>query len=140
MEWGGFYTDSGQREIVVEGSDLTQEDVMAIGYLKDVYKTYKQEVQIESIPQKGQPKKLDIRDERKMIRKVKVNPSLSAPKLADELLMETGKKVHPQTIRKTLKKSGYNGKVARRKPFVNEANRKKRLNYAQEFVLKEDTW
>lgn len=65
---------------------------------------FKQEDHIKSIPQKGQPKKLDIRDERKIIRKIKVNPSLSAPKLADELLIETGKKVHPQTIHRTLKK------------------------------------
>lgn len=43
-------------------------------------------------------------------------------------------------MRRTLKKGDYSERVARRQPFVNEANRKKKVNYAREFVLKEDTW
>lgn len=53
-----------------------------------IIKRFKQEDRIESIPQKGQPRKLDITNQRKIIRKIKINPSLSAPKLADELLIE----------------------------------------------------
>lgn len=97
----------------------------------DIIKMFKQEDRIESIPQKGQPRKLDISDQRKIIRKIKVNPSLSASKLGDELLIETEKKVHPQSIRRALKKGGHNGRVAQKKSFVKEANRKNRLNYAR---------
>lgn len=57
----------------------------------DIIRKFQQEDRIESMLQKEQPKKLDIRDERKIIKKIKVNPSLSAPKLVDELLIETGK-------------------------------------------------
>ncbi|XP_053985494.1 uncharacterized protein LOC128879942 [Hylaeus volcanicus] len=103
-------------------------------------KRFKYEDRIDSIPRKGQPKKLDGRDKRKLIRIMKKDPSLSAPKLATELLNETRKKIHPQTIRRVLKDSGYNERVARKKPYVNEQNRKKRLNFAKEFVLKEETW
>ncbi|XP_015602859.1 uncharacterized protein LOC107271405, partial [Cephus cinctus] len=100
----------------------------------DIVKRFKCEDRIDSIPQKDQPKKLDVRDERKLLRKIKKDPTLSAPKLASELLNETGKNVHPQTIRRALKHSGY------KKPYVSEKNRKKRLNYAKEFILKDETW
>lgn len=73
---------------------------------------------------------MDISDQRKIIRKIKVNPSLNASKLVDELLIETEKKVHPQTIRRALKKGGHNGRDAQKKSFVKEASRKNRLNYA----------
>ncbi|KAK2579096.1 hypothetical protein KPH14_008495 [Odynerus spinipes] len=86
----------------------------------DIVKRFKYEDRIDSIPQKGQPKKLDARDKRKLIRKIKKDPTLSAPKLAAELLNEVGKKVHPQTIRRALKENGYNGRVARKKPPVLE--------------------
>lgn len=106
----------------------------------DIVRRFKVEDRIDSIPQKGQPRKLDTRDKRKLLRKIKNDPTLSAPKLATELLNEAGKKVHPQTIRRALKDSGYNGRVARKKPYVNETNRKKRLNFAKEFIHKENPY
>ena len=69
-----------------------------------------------------------------MIKKIKVNPRLTAKKLTSELYKETRKKVHPDTIRRALKESGYNGKRgARKKSFINEANRKKK--FAKEFIF-----
>lgn len=106
----------------------------------DIVRRFKREDRIDSIPQKGQPKKLDARDKRKLIRKIKKDLTLSAPKLAAELLNEAGKEVHPQTIRRALKEEGYNGRVARKKPYVSEQNRKKRLNFAKEFILKEEAY
>lgn len=58
----------------------------------DIVKKYIHEDRIDSISQKGRPKFLDSRDERKIIRKIKQNPGLSAPKLTAELFEETGKK------------------------------------------------
>jgi transposase len=73
----------------------------------DIVKRFKREDRIESIPQKGRPKKLDLRDTNKIIRKIKKNPILNASQLASELLEESGKNVNPQTIRNVLKKAGY---------------------------------
>ncbi|XP_076225080.1 uncharacterized protein LOC143174690 [Nomia melanderi] len=95
-----------------------------------IVKRFEYEDRIDSIHQKGQPKKLDARDKRKLIRKIKKDPTLSKPKLAAEFLNEIGKKVHLQKIRKTL---------ARKKPYVKEQNRKKRFHFANEFVLKQET-
>ena len=62
--------------------------------------------------------KINSRDKRKIIRKIKVNPGLSATTLTSELYEETNKKVHPNTVRQALKESGYNGRVACKKPFI----------------------
>lgn len=98
--------------------------------IEDTIKRFKQEDRIESIPQKGQSRKLDISDQRKIIRKIKVNPSLSALKLADELLIETEKGTSPNHTQSTEKRWSQR-KSCSKKPFVKEANRKKRLNYAR---------
>lgn len=42
--------------------------------IEDIIKRFKQEDRIKFIPQKGQSRKLDISDQRKIIRKIKVNP------------------------------------------------------------------
>jgi len=106
----------------------------------DIVKRYVREDRIESILQKGRPKLLDSRDKCKIIRKIKVNLRLSATKLTSELYEEISKKVDPDTVHRALKESGYNGKVTRKKPFINKANRKKRLIFAKEFISKEQIW
>ena len=82
----------------------------------DIIRRYNREDRIESVAQTGRPKLLDIRDKRKIIRKVNKDPKLSAPRLAAELFKETGKKVHSDTVRRMLNESGYNGRVPRKKP------------------------
>jgi len=57
--------------------------------------------------------------------------------LISELYEEINKKVHTDTIRRALKESGYNGRVVCKKSFINEANRKKKLIFAKEFISKE---
>ena len=106
----------------------------------DIVHRYIHEDRIDSIRQNGRPKLLDSREERKIVRKIKNDPKGSAIKLAAELFQESGKKVHPDTVRRVLKNHGYNGRVPRRKPYINEVNRKKRLNFATDYVSKDQTW
>lgn len=108
--------------------------------VRDIIKRYTDEDRIESIPQKGRPKLLTASDKRLIIRKIKKDPGLSAPKLTAELFEETRKKVHPDTVRRALKENGYNGRVARKKPYINEQNRKKRINFAKDYVCKAQSW
>lgn len=72
--------------------------------VEGIIKRFKQEDRIESIPQKGQPRKLDVTDQRKITRKIKVNPSLSAAKLADELLIEIEEGTSPKNTQSTEKR------------------------------------
>ena len=80
---------------------------------------------------------IDVRD---IIRKFKREPRTSAPKLATMLEEERGITVHPENVRRVLRAEGYNGRIARKKPYINARNRKKRLQYAKEYIAKEDEW
>ncbi|GFT51040.1 transposable element Tcb1 transposase [Trichonephila clavipes] len=40
------------------------------------------------------------------------------------------------TVRRVLRKAGYNGRVARKKPLIGKRNRVKRLKFAKEHILK----
>ncbi|KAJ4432198.1 hypothetical protein ANN_20814 [Periplaneta americana] len=90
---------------------------------------------------KGLRKVLTDREESLIIRQIKKNPRISAPKLASENESATGKKVNAQTIKRAIHKRGYNGRIARKKPYVCERNRSKRLQFPKEYENKgEDRW
>ncbi|GFU34497.1 hypothetical protein TNCV_1992391 [Trichonephila clavipes] len=57
----------------------------------------------------GRPHKLSDRDARAIVRKMKKNPKISAPKLADQIATASEKKVHPETVRRIPRSGGYNG-------------------------------
>ncbi|GFS66459.1 transposable element Tc1 transposase [Trichonephila inaurata madagascariensis] len=78
----------------------------------------------------GRPHKLSDCDSRAIVRKVKKNPKISAPKLEDQIATTSGKKVHPETVRRILRSGGYNGRVSSRKPFISSVNQQKRLDFA----------
>ena len=91
-------------------------------------------------PRSGRPRALTVQDERFIVREIKKNPKTSAPKLAGEL-ERRGTKVCVNTVRNVCKAYGYNGRVARKKFWVSEVNRKKRLDFANAYRFKkEDFW
>ncbi|GFU91897.1 transposable element Tc1 transposase [Trichonephila clavipes] len=49
---------------------------------------------------------------------------------------KTGRSVSAETIRRVLRKAGYNGRVARKKPLIGKRNIVKRLKFAKEHILK----
>ncbi|GFY64434.1 hypothetical protein TNIN_32811 [Trichonephila inaurata madagascariensis] len=85
----------------------------------------------------GRPHKLSDRDARAIVRKVKKNPKISAPKLADQIATASGKKVHPETVRRIIRSGGYNGRVSSRKPFISSVKQQKRRDSASPHVDKE---
>ncbi|KAJ4443512.1 hypothetical protein ANN_05184 [Periplaneta americana] len=83
----------------------------------DIIPRYKNEDRIEQRKQTGRRKVLTDREESLIIRQIKKNPRISAPKLASEIESATSKKVHAQTIKRAIHKRGYNGTIARKKPI-----------------------
>ena len=100
---------------------------------------YKNEDWTKSNPQNGQPKKLSEREERSVLRKIKQNPRLSASTLAASVREEFGKQISANTIRIIMKKEGFNGRVCRKKPYINEVNRKKRQHFPKEHAHKDQS-
>ena len=79
---------------------------------------------------------MNNRDNRKIEAIIKKNPFTSAPKIAAELKESLDKSVSADTVRRAIKKAGYNARTARKKPFVNKINRKKRIDFANEYKNK----
>ncbi|GFV45275.1 HTH_Tnp_Tc3_2 domain-containing protein [Trichonephila clavipes] len=74
--------------------------------------------------------------ERRVINQVKIDPKISAPKIAASTSNTLGRSVSAETVLKVLRKAGYNGRVARKKPLIGKRNRVKRLKFAKEHILK----
>ncbi|GFW25778.1 transposable element Tc1 transposase [Trichonephila clavipes] len=68
--------------------------------------------------------------------RVKIDLKISAPKIAASTSNTLGRSVSAETVRRVLRKAGYNGRVARKKPFIGKRNRVKRLKFAKEHILK----
>ncbi|GFT66265.1 transposable element Tcb2 transposase [Trichonephila clavipes] len=74
--------------------------------------------------------------ERRVIHQVKIDPKISAPKSAASTFNTLGRSVSAETVRRVLRKAGYNGRVARKKPLIGKRNRVKRLKFTKEHILK----
>ncbi|XP_055909171.1 uncharacterized protein LOC129944037 [Eupeodes corollae] len=72
----------------------------------DIVRRYKNEGRIEPKKQLGQPKKLTAKEERLIVRKIKANPRLRAPKIVEEVRIECKKQISASTIRRTIKAYG----------------------------------
>ncbi len=65
---------------------------------------------------------------------------IKCTKIASNIADECKKHVNPKTICRIIRRAGYNGRVAKRKPLINERNRKIRLQFAREHHLKQERW
>ncbi|GFW74347.1 transposable element Tc1 transposase [Trichonephila clavipes] len=77
---------------------------------------------------------------RKVLKDIKIDPKLSAVKLAAETSRIMGRSVSAETVRNVIRHAGYSSRVARRKPFISLQNQKKRLEFAKTHQLKTDNF
>ncbi|GBM38639.1 hypothetical protein AVEN_37441-1 [Araneus ventricosus] len=73
---------------------------------------------------------------RKILKEIKINPKVSAVKLAAETSQIIGRSVSAETVRNLIIQAGYKSRVARKKPFISLQNQKKRLEFAKTHQLK----
>lgn len=67
---------------------------------------------------------------------LKKDPFTSSPKIAADLKESFGKAISTDTVRRYIKKYGFNARTARKKPLVNKTNRKKRVDFANDYKNK----
>ncbi|GFT07883.1 transposable element Tc1 transposase [Trichonephila clavipes] len=105
----------------------------------DIIKRYKTNNQVENKLKKAHNKIFTEADERYLVRKVKVNPFFSVPKLAIIAENELGEKASPSlsTIRNVLHKKNLTERKARQKPFISKRNQKVRREFAKEHENKD---
>lgn len=97
----------------------------SISTTETVIGRFKYEGRIENKPRNGRPSKFNAGDRRRIKRIVAQNPFISATKVAAELEQYRSIIVHPETVRRAIKKNGFKSCTPRRKSFVSLINRKK---------------
>lgn len=107
----------------------------------DVIKIYRDENRVENKSKEGQGKILNDHDERRILLEVKKNPLKSAVELQKYVETNIGKSVCVETIRNTLRRHDFHGRVLRKKPFISHKNKSLRLKFAKEYISKnQDFW
>ncbi|GBN63029.1 hypothetical protein AVEN_7187-1 [Araneus ventricosus] len=73
---------------------------------------------------------------RKILKEIKINPKVSAVKLAAETSQIIGRSVGAESVRDVIRQACYKSRVARKKPSISLQNQKKRLEFAKIHQLK----
>jgi DNA-binding CsgD family transcriptional regulator len=101
--------------------------------VRELLKKVETEKKLEDRDRSGRPKLTTPREDRGMKFKSLKDRRLTAKAMALKTLPNlTKNKVSVTTVKDRLKKVGLNGRVARKKPLLSEANRKARLQWAKE--------
>jgi transposase len=106
----------------------------------DVITRFKNLDQLDLLNRGGRKKILTERNENWIVRQVKKNPKTSVPVLTAELQERFKIQVSTEAVQKSLRQNGFNGLVARKKPYINKKNRIKRLLFANELLFKDETF
>ncbi|GFW38124.1 transposable element Tcb1 transposase [Trichonephila clavipes] len=85
------------------------------GCMQKILQKYRTTGCVANIPGRGRKVILSVAAKRKIIRSVKKNPLLSAPKLASSVLSEIGKKISAESVRGVLHNAGFHGRTPVRK-------------------------
>lgn len=91
---------------------------------------------VENLPRSGRPKKTTTREDNTIVREVKKNRRISSAQLANELREGLKVSISESTVRRRIRSAGFKGRIARKKPFISQVNRKKRLTFAKALVNK----
>ncbi|GFT35807.1 uncharacterized protein TNCV_1288631 [Trichonephila clavipes] len=100
-----------------------------VGY---IVKKYLETGSVENKPRPGGPSKLTSRAKRMIARSATNKAMTSAQNIANELLSlsSCNVSVSAQTVRIILHKAGLKARTPRKKPYISEVNRKRRLEFA----------
>ncbi|GBL94256.1 hypothetical protein AVEN_16783-1 [Araneus ventricosus] len=104
----------------------------------NIVRRFKKENSVGNKQRSGRPRKFSEREERRIVRQVRINPRTGTVKLTLKCKCRFRKSVNAETVRKVLRKQKYHGRVPQRKPYITKANLKARLAFAK-MCLKQPT-
>ncbi|GFX02730.1 transposable element Tcb2 transposase [Trichonephila clavipes] len=108
----------------------------SVNCIQKILQKFKKTGMLANNEGRGRKKIVNSITERRVIHQVKIDSKISAPKIAASTSDTLGRSVSAETVRRVLRKAGYNGRVARKKPLIGKRNRVKRLKFAKEHILK----
>jgi transposase len=105
-----------------------------------VIKKFCEEGLTDTLPRSGRPPLLTEREERALIHQVKENRKVSIEEITENFNQLSLTQISTSTSRRILHKHDYFGRIGKRKPFVSENNRQKRLKWCKERKLWNEEW
>ncbi|GFW74057.1 HTH_Tnp_Tc3_2 domain-containing protein [Trichonephila clavipes] len=90
----------------------------SVNCIQNILQKFKKTGMLANNEGRGRKKIMDSITERR----VKIDPKISAPKIAASTSNTLGRSVSAETVRRVLRKAGYNGRVARKKPLIGKRN------------------
>ncbi|XP_035221430.1 uncharacterized protein LOC118194391 [Stegodyphus dumicola] len=111
----------------------------SVNCIRRIIQKFRKDGTLENQAERGRKKILSSAAERRIVHKVRIDPTISAPKIAASTSETEGKSVSAETQcaeSRILRRAGYNGRKALKKPFISKINRAKRLKFAKEHILK----
>lgn len=96
-------------------------------------KRFKETGSYETRKRSGRPRKTSARIDRDVVRSSLRNRRKTTVELAEELTSSSGISVSRRTVGRRLAEAGLKGRKARKKPWISETNRQKRLAWALKF-------
>ncbi|XP_049770435.1 uncharacterized protein LOC126109448 [Schistocerca cancellata] len=84
----------------------------------------------------GRPKVLTTRERRRIIALARKEPATSATTIAEVVQTASDKTVSVQTILNVLNEGDIHGRSPRKKPYISEINRHKRLQFVKDYISK----
>lgn len=114
---------------------------ISYGGVHYVINKFKGAAKIENSFRSGRPKKTSEAEDRQIIITSKRNRFKTAPIIASEGNELRLNAISDSTVKRRLSEVGLNGRVAKKKPFLNKKNMKKRLEFAKSHLhWTEDDW
>ncbi|GBM50625.1 hypothetical protein AVEN_70257-1 [Araneus ventricosus] len=101
---------------------------------------FKSDGLIENKSGRGRKHILSDVAKRKILKDIKIDPKVSAVKLAAETSQIIVRSVSAGTVQNVIRLAGYKSRVVRKKPFISLQNQKKRLEFAKTHQLKTNSF
>ena len=102
----------------------------SVHYIIDKYKKTKY---VQNIIGQGRKRKTTVYLDRAIQRKTKAGRRKSASSLKAVIETEFRINISEQTVHRRLHEAGFEGHIARKKPYVDKTNRMKRIQYAKKY-------
>lgn len=102
--------------------------------VQSIIEKYQKIESVSNIPGRGRKRATTEREDRIIGRKMLQDRKKSAGSIAAEIGQELSVQVSPATIRNRLREAEYHGRIARKKPYIDERNYVKRVRWARSYL------
>ena len=103
--------------------------------IRSIIVKFKKTNTVATLPGRGRKSKISNKTARYLKMEVKRNPRVK-PKTLQDSLLKSGVEVSVETIRRSLRKEGVNGRIPRRTPLLKKRHKTARLKFARGHVDK----